>query len=88
MTITWNNGLPFISIEITTSSHTLNLKNVLLDTGAASFIFNVDKIFEQGMTIEQSDTICKMVGIGGADILKSMSAIINFGENTLHTKSP
>lgn len=69
MNIKWKNHLPIISLTIETDDGTMSLENVLIDTGAASSLFNVDHIFENGMSITPNDTICKMIGIGGAEFV-------------------
>jgi hypothetical protein len=58
----------------------------LIDTGAASLLFNIDKIFENGITIEDTDTICKMVGIGGIEhvIQRKINSIFIANTNILN----
>ena len=68
MTFQWQNGLPFMSVQLLIGdSSVIVLHHVLIDTGAASSLFSIDKVFENGIVIEDSDVICKMVGIGGRE---------------------
>lgn len=67
MKFEWRSGLPFITIIIEVKDKQKTLDKVLVDTGAASSLFNIDSVFEQGVDFEPEDTICKMVGIGGTE---------------------
>ena len=86
MKFKWKNDLPFISIELVVAGSTIELGHALIDTGAASLLFNIDKIFENGITIEDTDTICKMVGIGGIEhvIQRKINCIFIANTNILN----
>jgi predicted aspartyl protease len=78
MKFKWENDLPFISVKLVISGSTIELNHALIDTGAASSLFNVDKVFKNGITIKDTDTICKMVGIGGTEhvIQRKISSVL------------
>ena len=51
MKFKWENDLPFISITLVIADSTIELSHALIDTGAASSLFNIDKVFENGMKL-------------------------------------
>lgn len=128
MKFNWYGQLPFLSIELNIDDTTITFDNVLIDSGSASSLFNVEKLYENGLGIKNTDVVCNMVGIGGAeqvfqrevkgaliadchigkpvvqfgemdygfqidgllgaDILSSMSAVLDFHLETLTGKKP
>ena len=49
----------------------LDLANVLLDTGSAGTIFSADRVLDLGMQYEADDPIHRVRGIGGAEFVFS-----------------
>jgi hypothetical protein len=78
MKIKWQSGLPFMSVSLVVEGATVQIDNALIDTGAASSLFNIEKIFEHGFTIQDTDIVCEMVGIGGSEhvIQRKISSIL------------
>ncbi len=60
------NGLPIVSIDFTYQGSNVHLERVLVDTGCAVSIFDVDAVEVTELTIDPIDGIVKrMYGIGG-----------------------
>ncbi|MDR9744360.1 aspartyl protease family protein [Paenibacillus taichungensis] len=57
------NGLPIIEVLFTYQNQSVLLPNVLLDTGCATTIFDIDLIEPTGLTIDPIQG--RAVGIGG-----------------------
>ena len=78
MKIKWQNGLPFMSVKIEVEGSVIQFNNTLIDTGAASSLFSIEKVFEHGFTIQDTDIVCEMVGIGGSEyvIQRSISGLM------------
>ena len=62
-------GLPFISATIEYNNRTLNLDNVLLDTGSASTIFHVEQLMIIDLRMEPDDMIRRIRGVGGTEFV-------------------
>lgn len=59
-------GLPVASIDLTYSSKKMVLENVLIDTGCAITIFDIDEVEPIGLTIQPtSGKAVYMYGVGG-----------------------
>lgn len=67
-----------MSVQLVVDGTTIKFDNALIDTGAASSLFNIEKVFEHGFTIQDTDIICEMVGIGGSEqvIQRSIDSIL------------
>jgi hypothetical protein len=66
MKIRLHNGLPVADIELTFNSNSMLLRNVLLDTGCATTIFDTDLVETIGLVIEPlKGRSIRMYGIGG-----------------------
>ncbi|CAM3050508.1 MULTISPECIES: aspartyl protease family protein [Paenibacillus] len=60
------NGLPIIEVLFTYQNQSVLLPNVLLDTGCATTIFDIDLIEPTGLTIDPiQGRAVRMYGIGG-----------------------
>lgn len=60
------NGLPVATIKLTYKSKTMNLNNVLIDTGCAVSIFDIDLVEDIGLTIDSNQgKAVYMYGVGG-----------------------
>lgn len=64
-------GLPFIEVSICYRGEELHLRNVLLDTGSAGTIFSADIVDTVGVKIEPGDTLSKIRGVGGVEVVYS-----------------
>ena len=66
MNIKFINGLPIVSINLEHHQKSLQLDNVLLDTGSAKTIFDTDIVREIGLNIDYiNGKTVKMYGVGG-----------------------
>lgn len=62
-------GLPFIEATVTFRGRSLKLENVLIDTGSAGTIFNVNKLEEIGVKPESDDVTQTIQGVGGLEFV-------------------
>ncbi|MCJ8275008.1 MAG: hypothetical protein MJK04_37105 [Psychrosphaera sp.] len=85
MIFIWHKGLPYISVVLHIGGVEIAFSNVLIDSGAASSLFNIEKLFENGLGVDKNDIICEMIG---ADILRDMGAVIDFRHNTITSTLP
>ena len=58
-------GIPFIEIKIINKDKGITVKNVLIDTGAASSILSSDIALEIGLAPSPTDVINRVRGFGG-----------------------
>lgn len=64
------NGLPIVSFSCTYQEKTIELRNVLFDTGCASTIFDTDLLANIGLYLDLiNGTAKRMYGVGGASEL-------------------
>ena len=68
-TITIAHGLPFVSVTIYANRTQLQLDNVLLDTGSAATVFKTTDLEQIGISLEPTDIIHFMTGIGGRETI-------------------
>lgn len=71
MKIVLKDGLPFVVVTVAYGGKSLQLADVLLDTGSAGCVFSVDRLLEIGVTYEPEDTIHRIRGIGGSEFVFS-----------------
>lgn len=62
-------GLPFIEVLVEFRGQRMKLKNVLIDTGSAGTIFNVNKLEEIGVMPETDDVTQTIQGVGGVEFI-------------------
>lgn len=62
-------GLPFIEATVAFRGRSLKLENVLIDTGSAGTIFNVNKLEEIGVKPEANDVTQTIQGVGGLEFV-------------------
>ena len=70
-------GLPQVSMYLSYRGRSLNLENVLLDTGSASTIFSADRLLDADLRCEPTDVLNRVRGIGGTEFV--FSKAISFG---------
>jgi len=61
------NNLPFVTIKVAYRNLSIEIPNILLDTGSATTILNADIISSIGVKPEANDTTAQIVGIGGEE---------------------
>lgn len=71
MNIRIQNGLPFVTAVITYRGQSLELENVLLDTGSASCIFRTDDLLQIDLHLESNDVVHRIRGVGGSEFVFS-----------------
>lgn len=62
-------GLPFVEITLFANNQNRTLNNVLLDTGSAASVFKIDDLNLMGATLQPTDQIQFMSGIGGREAI-------------------
>ncbi|MDM8553838.1 retropepsin-like aspartic protease [Desulfococcaceae bacterium HSG7] len=60
-------NLPFTSIQAGYCSLSIDISNILVDTGSATTILNADILSTIGVKPEANDTTAQIVGIGGEE---------------------
>src|SRR5699024_3138519 len=61
--------LPFIEVLVKFRGRQMKLNNVLIDTGSAGTIFNVNKLEEIGVKPESDDVTRTIQGVGGFEFV-------------------
>ncbi|MCT8138472.1 retropepsin-like domain-containing protein [Anaerobacillus sp. CMMVII] len=61
--------LPFIEATVTFRGQSLKSENVLINTGSAGTIFNVNKLEEIGIKPEANDVTQTIQGVGGLEFV-------------------
>ncbi|MEQ6378598.1 retropepsin-like aspartic protease [Bacillaceae bacterium S4-13-56] len=61
--------LPFIEATVTCRGQSIKLENVLIDTGSAGTIFNVNKLETIGVKPEANDVTQTIQGVGGLEFV-------------------
>jgi hypothetical protein len=62
-------GLLFADALLVYQGRTLNLANVLLDTGSAGTLFSVDHLVCLGLQYEPEDRVHRIRGVGGSEFV-------------------
>ena len=63
-------GLPLVSFSCTYQEKTIEMRNILFDTGCASTIFDTDLLANIGLYLDMiNGTAKRMYGVGGASEL-------------------
>ncbi|MDS0526189.1 retroviral-like aspartic protease family protein [Clostridium sp. SHJSY1] len=74
-------GLPFCTVKLSYKGKSINIDNVLLDTGSGGSVFKMDVVEEIGITIEADDVIESVSGVGGSEfVYKKDVDLITLGE--------
>ncbi|MCP4754893.1 MAG: hypothetical protein GY866_28795 [Proteobacteria bacterium] len=69
MKISIKDGLPFIEVALIHNGQKIVLNHVLIDTGSAGTIFDVDELAKIGLLPEPKDSIYTISGIGGSEFV-------------------
>jgi len=62
-------NLPFISIEISYQGSVIDIPNILVDTGSATTILDIDLVENIGIKVSDNDIIHYISGIGGEEMV-------------------
>lgn len=65
MQLTFRHDLAFVTATLTYSGVSIDIENVLVDTGAASTIINADLAADAGVYVSPTDTLRRLRGVGG-----------------------
>jgi len=70
-------GLPFVAVKLTANNQTIEVEQVLIDTGSAESVFQTDVLARIGIVPTLTDSIVFMRGIGGQEAVlrKEIQAI-------------
>jgi hypothetical protein len=69
MKLRLEHGLLFAEARLVYQGRTLNLTNVLLDTGSAGTLFSVDHLVSLGLQYEPEDRVHRIRGVGGSEFV-------------------
>jgi hypothetical protein len=81
MELRLENGLPIISFSLTYQEQTINMSNVLFDTGCASTIFDTDLMANIGLYLDIINGTAKR--ILGIDFMTSVGLKVDFKKMTI-----
>jgi predicted aspartyl protease len=62
-------SLPFVTVELTCDEKTIEIPNVLVDTGSGGTIFSVDLLSKIGIKPQANDPLMTIQGIGGSEVV-------------------
>ena len=65
MQLTSRHDLAFVTATLTFAGRSVEISDVLVDTGAASTIINADVAADAGVYVSPSDTLRRLRGVGG-----------------------
>ena len=71
MNLTLRDNLPFLTITISHKGLSLDVTDVLVDTGSASTVFSADALDPLGIEPEPTDILRALRGIGGRELVYS-----------------
>jgi predicted aspartyl protease len=63
--LTFRHELAFVTARLTYAGVSIEIENVLVDTGAVSTIVNADLAAEAGVYVSPTDTLRRLRGVGG-----------------------
>ena len=66
----WN-GLPFVRVSIGYLGASIEIPNVLIDTGSATSIFSADELAKINLFPAPEDTLYTIRGVGGSEVVYS-----------------
>jgi predicted aspartyl protease len=69
MQLVLREGLPFVTLTIAHRGASVDVPNVLVDTGAASTVVNADVAAAVGIVAEHTDRLRKLRGVGGHEFV-------------------
>ncbi|MEO6951367.1 MAG: retropepsin-like aspartic protease [Polyangia bacterium] len=62
-------NLPFVTVRITHEGASIDIDNVLIDTGSASTVLSADRLAALGITPRPTDPLRTLRGIGGRELV-------------------
>lgn len=71
MKLRLKDGLPCVALSLSFRGQSLQLENVLVDTGSAGTVISTDKVLPIGVWYETDDVVHRIRGVGGAEFVFS-----------------
>ncbi len=71
MKLCLQDGLPCVTLSLSYRGQSLQLENVLVDTGSAGTVLSTDKVLPIGVWYEMDDVVHRIRGVGGAEFVFS-----------------
>lgn len=65
MQLTFRHDLVFVTATLTYAGVSIEIANILVDTGAASTVINADLAADAGVYVSPTDTLRRLRGVGG-----------------------
>jgi len=69
MKIDIRNGLPFTSLTVGYASQSIDIPNILIDTGSASTILAADIVADIGILPYEDEVLYTIRGVGGSEVV-------------------
>jgi hypothetical protein len=60
-------GIPFTSVTVTVGRNSAHFLNVVIDTGSAGSMFNVDILADSSIALDGTEIIDRVRGVGGQE---------------------
>ncbi|MBF0452440.1 MAG: hypothetical protein HQK75_17185 [Candidatus Magnetomorum sp.] len=73
MKIDIRNGLPYTTLTIGYNSQSIDISNILIDTGSASTILAANIVSEIGILPFENEILYTIRGVGGTEVVFSES---------------
>ena len=71
MKLTLRDNLPFLTVTVSHKGLSIDVGDVLVDTGSASTVFSADALDPLGISPEPTDLLRGLRGIGGRELVYS-----------------
>ncbi|MBI5442583.1 MAG: retropepsin-like domain-containing protein [Deltaproteobacteria bacterium] len=85
MRLVLRDGLPFLSLGVSHGGKTVEVSDVLLDTGSASTLLSADVMAEVGVLPSPDETLYFIRGVGGREVVFTRRlGSLRAGEAELH----
>jgi predicted aspartyl protease len=69
MKLTLRDNLPFLTVSVSHKGRSIDVADVLVDTGSASTVFSADALDPLGISPEPTDLLRGLRGIGGRELV-------------------
>ena len=69
MQLLLKHNLPFVTVTISHNGATIEIPDILIDTGSASTIFASDRLLALGITPSPEDVLHTIRGVGGTEVV-------------------
>lgn len=69
MDLQLRHSIPFVTIQLTYQGHTIDVSDVLVDTGSGATVISADIAIDIGISPQPSDNIRTIQGVGGIEVV-------------------